>query len=186
MAIAAGIVAARAADERGQLDLRDIDLSEPTLTALLQHLLLPPQRISDAHQTVKFYRLRLDFQRSPEQLVIRSGVACNEDFAATIDGYATLPAGDLHFKGVLWPAMEPTGIAGAPIPIVSNLAKRTTPNAPLAPHRGVFPVHDPNFVPFGLSYALAGRSAAPILRINPFADEYPGDLRRIAETCGGN
>ena len=43
--LAAGSVAAQADDERGQVDLRDLDLNEPALIVLMRNLLSPPSEM---------------------------------------------------------------------------------------------------------------------------------------------
>ena len=159
-------------EQSGQLDLRDIDLDEPVLTTLLQPL-LPPD---GAHETVTFDRLYLDYRRSPEKLVIRGGAACHNLFAATIDGYADLPGGDLHFGGVIWPAYSTTPFGDA---------------IPAGPRRlgfrggvhGFFLSEQSDFTRVGLSYKVVGTRETPKLQINPFADVFPGALRYVAEVC---
>jgi hypothetical protein len=173
--------------QRGQIDLRDINLDEAgALASVLRRTSLAPPQHGTPDASSTLYRLRLNFQRSSDAFLIRDGVACHEDFAATFEGQAGLPGGELHFRGVLWPAMIPAGAMGLLTPVVGAMGKRLPTNAPPAPHRGVFPLHDPNFVPIGISYALSGSRSKPVLRINPFADEYPGALRRVAATCGEN
>jgi hypothetical protein len=173
--------------QRGQIDLRDVNLDEAAaLASMLRQTSLATPQHGAADISSTLYRLRLNFQRSSAAFVIRDGVACHEDFAATFDGQADLPAGELHFTGVIWPAKIPAGAMGLLTPVVGAIAKGVSTNAPPAPHRGVFPLHDPNFVPIGISYALSGLRSNPVLRINPFADEYPGALRRVAATCGGD
>jgi hypothetical protein len=173
--------------QHGQIDLRDVNLDEAAaLASMLRRTSLATPQHGGVDTSFTLYRLRLNFQRSSDAFVIRDGVACHEDFAATFDGQADLPAGELHFRGVIWPAMIPAGAMGLLTPVVGAMSKRVPINAPPAPHRGVFPLHDPNFVPIGISYALSGSRSNPLLRINPFADEYPGALRRVAATCGGD
>jgi hypothetical protein len=172
IALLAGIVAAHADEpalSRGQLDLRDIDLREPALTLILRDVQRPaPPASSGSDATVTLYHLQLDFERSSDKLVVRNGIGCHDAFAATFDGYFGLPAGDLHFNGVIWPTMN-----------AAALSSYRTPAA-----RREVPVREPDFVPVGVSYQLFGPRTAPAWRLNPFADAYPGALRRVAEQCG--
>jgi hypothetical protein len=178
---AAAPAQAEQTEQRGHVDLRDIDLNDPTLISLLR-LLSPPRDGAGAEQTVTFRRLVVDYQRSPEKLIIRDGAACHDAFAATISGYASLPAGELHFHGVIWPAYAMAQPPAAP----------QQPDA-IASVRGLVPLL-PSFSPnlfVGLTYEVVGTSEAPKLRINPFADVYPGAVRRVVQTCrrpdaGGN
>jgi hypothetical protein len=173
--------------QRGQIDLRDVNLDEAAaLASLLRRVSLATPQHGAADTSFTLYRLRLNFQRSSDAFVIRDGVACHADFAATFDGQAGLAAGELHFRGVIWPATIPAAMTGLLTPVVGAMGKTVPANAPPAPHRGVFPLHDPNFVPIGISYALSGSRAKPVLRINPFADEYPGALRLVAATCAAD
>ena len=171
--------------ERGQIDLRDTRFDEAgTMAAMLRRASLAPQRdITDTSVTLN--RLRLDFQHTPDALILRDGVACHKDFAATFDGRADLPAGELHFKGVIWPVLQ-AGITGllALTPVVGAFAE-AAPAANTRPsrQRAGLPPHDPNFARIGLAYALTGSHTDPRLQINPFADEYPGALHRVAEIC---
>jgi hypothetical protein len=165
-----------AAEQRGQVDLRDIGLDEPILASTMQRLLAPPKDASTGRQSVALRRLHLDFERSADRLVIRNGSACHDAFALTVDGYMDIPAGDLHFAGVIWfPFDRPPLLrdAAPTLPIGIGQAARNGQNAGA-----------PGFVPMGLSYRMDGASAAPTLRLNPFADAYPGALRRVAEACG--
>ena len=173
--------------QRGQIDLRDVRLDAvAALASMLRGAWLAPPQHDAANAAVTLYRLRLNFQRSSEALVIRDGVACNEIFVATFEGQTSLADGELHFKGVIWPAMFPTERMGLLTPIVGAAVKTAPSTAPADPHLGVFPLHDPNLVLAGLSYALTGSRTKPQLQINPFADVYPGYLRRIAEVCGAD
>jgi hypothetical protein len=152
------------AGQRGHLDLHGIDLNEPALIALVRPL-LPPRDSSGADRTVTLDRLHLDFERSADKLVVANGAACHHLFAATIDGYADLASGDLHFGGVLWPAY-PAAMLDHLMPILGILPSQPS-------HSGLV----------GLSYKVAGTREAPRLLINPFADVYPGPLRYITKTC---
>jgi hypothetical protein len=156
-----------ASEQAGQVDLRDIDLNQPILTSFLQRPLPSPREGSGAAQTITLNRLRFEFRRSSDKLVIRNGSVCHDAFAATIDGYAGLPAGDLHFSGVLWPLFEGSALLADPTPAAQVNVKNR--------ERDIFPV--------GMRYEVTGSHTAPMLRLNPFADEYPGALRRVAEAC---
>jgi hypothetical protein len=172
IALLTGIVAAHADEpalSRGHLDLRDIDLHEPALILILRDVQRPAPRAGSAgYDTVTLYHLHLDFERSSDKFVVHNGIGCHDAFAATFDGYFGLPAGDLHFNGVIWPTMNAAAL----------LAYRTP-----AERREVR-AREPIFVPVGVSYQLFGPRTAPGWRLNPFADEYPGALRRVTEQCG--
>jgi hypothetical protein len=164
-------------EQHGQVDLRDIDLNDPGLISLLR-LLSPPRDGADAEQTVTFRRLVLDYQHSPDKLVIREGTACQDTFAATISGYASLPAGELHFRGLIWPAysMALFGYPATAAPQKTDAVTKTrslVPLLPLMPPAGLM----------ALSYQVVGTTDAPRLQINPFADVYPGMLRRVVTLC---
>jgi hypothetical protein len=162
--------------QRGQVDLRDIDLNNPALTSLLR-LLSPPRDGADADQTVTFRRLFLDYQRSPDKLVIRDGTACHNAFAATISGYASLPAGELHFRGLIWPTYS-MALFGYPPPAAPQKAHDAVTSDPVP-----FSPFLSSNVLMALSYQMVGTADAPRLQINPFADVYPGMLRRIVAIC---
>jgi hypothetical protein len=169
LALLTGVVAAYALEQRGEIDQRNVAFDEPALTSLLKYL-LPPSDKSSASQTVTLNRLRFDYQSSADKIVIRNGTVCHDAFAATMDGYVELPDGDLHFYGVLWLAMGGVAPLRNSIPFFGSFAHNAA-NA--------------NAVPVAVSYQVTGSGAAPLLRINPFADEYPGALRRVTEFCGG-
>ena len=167
----AGIAAAHALELSGEIDQRNVDLDEPALTAIVRQL-SPGQNNSGASSTVTLNRLRFDFQSTSDgTLVIRNGTVCHDAFAATMDGNVALPGGDLRFNGVLWPAINNAAFLTNTVPLLAPFANNAA-NA--------------SAVPIGLSYQLTGSRTAPILQINPFADEYPGALRRVAESCGGH
>jgi hypothetical protein len=154
------------ASDQGHVDLHDIGFNHPALASFLLILLPSPHDGSSETNPVTLNRLHLDFQHSSDKLVIRNGSVCHDAFVATIDGYASLPAGDLHFRGVLWPLFENTALSAdlpAPLIAIKNRAR--------------------NVFPLGMSYRMDGSYAEPILRFNPFPDEYPGDLRRVTESC---
>jgi hypothetical protein len=164
-------------EQHGQVDLRDIDFNDPLMISLVR-VLSPPRDGADADPTVTFRRLFLDYQRSPDKLVIRDGTACQDAFAATINGYASLPAGELRFRGLIWPAysMAPFGYPAPAAPQKTDAvtkARGLVPLLPLLPPNGLM----------ALSYQVVGTADAPRLRINPFAVVYPGMLRRIVTIC---
>ena len=163
-------------EQRGQVDLRDIDFNDSLMTSLLR-LLSPPRDGADADQTVTFRRLFLDYRRSPDKLVIRDGTACHDAFAATLSGYASLPAGELHFRGLIWPTYS-MALFGYPPPAAPQKAHDavTSDPAPFSPFLS-------SNVLMALSYQMVGTADAPRLQINPFADVYPGMLRRIVAIC---
>ena len=113
--------------------------------------------------SVGFSRLRAEFTRQGNQLLIKDGVVRGPAVGATIEGNIDYQTNQVRMSGTFVPLYGLNNIFGQ-IPVV-----------------GLFLGGGSNEGLIGVTYEVVGSPSAPVLRVNPISAMAPGVLRKIFE-----
>ncbi len=113
--------------------------------------------------SVGFSRMRAEFTRQNNQLLIKDGVVSGPAVGATIEGNIDYQSNQVRMSGTFVPLYGLNNIFGQ-IPVV-----------------GLFLGGGSNEGLIGVTYEVVGTPGAPVLRVNPISAMAPGVLRKIFE-----
>lgn len=113
--------------------------------------------------SVGFSRLRAEFTRQGNQLLIKDGVVRGPAVGATIEGNIDYQTNQVRMSGTFVPLYGLNNIFGQ-IPVV-----------------GLFLGGGSNEGLIGVTYEVIGTPSSPVLRVNPISAMAPGVLRKIFE-----
>jgi hypothetical protein len=155
----------------GTLNVRDFTVrGEPALDRIAANSNgpgLPNGSANPPKPGVDFSRMRVEFTRTLGRFTIREGLVKGPVVGATTDGYIDYFNEDVHLRGTFVPLYGLNNMFGQ-IPIF-----------------GLFLGNGSNEGLVGLTYEVAGRPSAPVLRVNPISVIAPGLIRKFFEFPNG-
>jgi hypothetical protein len=114
------------------------------------------------NNTIDFSGMKVDFTRTPGQMVLREGVVRGPVLGGTIDGVLDYTRDEVHLRGTLIPLYGANNLLGQ-LPVV-----------------GLFLGGEKEGL-VGVTYEVVGKPAQPVLHVNPLSALAPGLLRKIFE-----